>query len=76
MNRAKQGILVSWKPLRAFGSVAVSRHELYFLHTTNVVEGPEVPTIGSVVQFDVAPATNNGKNPQAVNAVIVEGGAK
>ncbi len=72
MSRTKQGVLKSWHPLKGFGMVVVTRHEAYFLHTTNVVEGPENPTLGSVVSFDPAPAINNGKLPQAVNAVIVE----
>jgi cold shock CspA family protein len=75
----KQGILTSWNSIRGFGTVVISRHEAYFLHTTNVVEGPDNPTRGSVVYFDVAPAINDGKLPQAVNAVIVEpvaGGAR
>jgi hypothetical protein len=71
-EKQKQGVLTSWKPLKGFGSVVVNRHEVYFLHTTNVVEGPENPVLGSVVHFDVAPAVNNGKFPQAVNAVIAE----
>ncbi len=72
MDRAKQGTLVSWNSIRGFGTVVISRHEAYFLHTSNVVEGPENPARGSVVYFDVAPAINSGKLPQAVNAVIVE----
>jgi hypothetical protein len=77
MSQQKQGILISWKPLKGFGSVAVSRHEVYFLHTTKVVKGPETPAVGSVVYFDVAPAREGGQHPQAVNAVIVdEGGAQ
>lgn len=79
MNRMKQGILTSWNSIRGFGTVVISRHEAYFLHTTNVVEGPDNPARGSVVYFDVGPAVNGGKLPQAVNAVIVEpvaGGAR
>jgi len=72
MSRTKQGVLKSWHPLKGFGTVVINRHEAYFLHTTNVVEGPENPALGSVVYFDPAPAINNGKLPQAVNAVIVE----
>ena len=68
----KQGILKSWNSLRGFGTVVISRHEAYFLHTTSVVEGPENPALGSTVYFDAAPALRNGKLPQAVNAVIVE----
>jgi len=79
MSRTKQGVLKSWHALKGFGTVVISRHEAYFLHTANVVEGPENPARGSTVYFDVAPAINNGKLPQAVNAVIVEpvaGGAR
>jgi len=68
----KQGVLKRWDPFMGFGTVVISRHEAYFLHTTNVIEGPENPAIGSIVYFDVAPAFRRGKLPQAVNAVIVE----
>jgi cold shock CspA family protein len=68
----KQGILKSWNSLRGFGTVVITRHEAYFLHTTSVIEGPENPALGSIVYFDAAPAFRNGKLPQAVNAVIVE----
>ncbi len=67
----KQGILKSWDSLRGFGTVVITRHEAYFLHTTSVLEGPENPALGSTVYFDAAPAFRNGKLPQAVNAVIV-----
>ena len=72
MSRTKQGVLKSWHPLKGFGTVVVTRHEAYFLHTSNVVEGPENPALGSTVYFDAAPAFRHGKLPQAVNAVIVE----
>jgi hypothetical protein len=71
MEREKQGILVSWNQIRGFGVVVVSRTENYFLHTRSIVEGPEVPARGSVVYFDVAPPFNNGKLPNAVNAIIL-----
>lgn len=67
----KQGILKSWDSLRGFGTVVITRHDAYFLHTTSVLEGPENPALGSTVYFDAAPAFRNGKLPQAVNAVIV-----
>jgi hypothetical protein len=68
----KQRILKSWHPLKGFGIVDISRTEAYFLHTSNVVKGPENPAPGSIVNFDVSPPMNGGKLPQAVNAVIVE----
>jgi hypothetical protein len=72
MSRTKQGVLKSWHALKGYGTVVISRHEAYFLHTTSVVEGPENPVLGSIVYFDAAPAFRNGKLLQAVNAVIVE----
>jgi hypothetical protein len=72
MSKTKQVALKSLHSLKGFGTIVISRHEAYFLHTTNVIEGPENPALGSVVYFDPAPAINNGKLPQAVNAVIVE----
>jgi len=66
----KQGVLKSWH-VNGYGIVAVSRNELYFLHTNNVSEGPEEPEIGSFVEFEVAPPRGNGRFEQAVNAVIL-----
>lgn len=71
-EKQKQGTLISWYPLKGFGIVKITRQEAYFLHTSNVVEGPENPALGSTVHFDVAPPTRNGKLPNAINAVIVE----
>jgi hypothetical protein len=68
--KEKLGILVSWRQVAGHGTVVVKRNELYFLHTSNIVEGPEVPVLGSLVHFDVRPAQNGGKFPQAVNATI------
>ncbi len=71
-SRQKQGILKVWKDLRGFGIVVISRHEAYFLHTSDVIEGPENPTLGSTVYFDTEPTPPGKKLPVAVNAVIVE----
>jgi hypothetical protein len=79
MTQQKQGILASWKPIRNFGLVVVTRSEVYFLHTSQIVKGPENPVRGSVVYFDIAPAREGGRYPQATNAIIVEpesGGAQ
>jgi cold shock CspA family protein len=72
----KTGILRSWHSERGFGILSAKRNEAYFLHTNNVLEGPEEPAIGSLVEFDVAPADNNGKFPQAIRAKITPPDAK
>jgi hypothetical protein len=71
----KQGVLKSWH-VNGYGIVAVSRKELYFLHTNNVIEGPDELEIGSVVEFDVAPPRGSGRFEQAVNARIVAAGVQ
>lgn len=65
----KQGVLKSWH-VNGYGMVAVSRGELYFLHTNNVSQGPDELEVGSMVEFDVAPPRGNGKFEQAVNAIV------
>lgn len=71
-TKQKRGRLVSWKPLRNFGLVAVGRSEAYFLHGSNIVKGPEELKLGMVVFFDVIPAKDGGKHQQAISAVIIE----
>jgi len=61
-----KGTLKSWHG--DWGLVRVNRREQYFLHTTNITEGPDEPLIGSSVLFEIAPPYKNGKLPQAVNA--------
>jgi hypothetical protein len=54
--------------------VAVTFSEVYFLHASNVTETPdgmEEPPIGSTIHFDVSPARDGGKYPQAINARII-----
>ena len=68
----KIGTLKTWS-IRGFGIVAVTFTEVYFLHATNIIEIPDgikEPPIGAVVHFDVQPAREGGKYPQAVNARI------
>jgi hypothetical protein len=68
----KVGTLRSWSN-RGFGIVAVTFAEVYFLHTSSIVEIPDGcinPPVGAIVHFDVAPAVNGGKYQQAVNARI------
>lgn len=72
-----QGLLAFWNKERAFGFVITDRRETFFLHITQIVDGPLIPTVGSVVEFDVQPALPGKKLPNAVNAKItVGGGAK
>lgn len=65
-----QGILTFWNKERAFGFVQTSQRESYFLHITRIIDGPIIPTVGSLVQFDVEPPLPGKKQPNAVNAKI------
>lgn len=68
-----QGIITYWNKDRAFGFIrttANGKHESYFLHIVEITEGPLVPSIGDSVEFDIAPAINNGKLPNATHAKI------
>ncbi len=74
------GRLRSWSN-RGWGIVAVTVNEIYFLHASAIVEFPAGmidPPLNSFVHFDVAPAVNGGKFPQAINARInpTVGGAR
>jgi hypothetical protein len=73
------GKIQSWST-RGYGIVAVTFKEVYFLHASSVTEipdGVDVPPVGAVVHFDVAPAHRGGRYPQAVNAriIVAAGGA-
>jgi len=73
---SKTGRLRSWNE-RGYGIVQTDvRTERYFLHANSIVVGPEVPAIGSVIHFNVAPPYKNGVLQQAVDAVIEEVKAK
>jgi cold shock CspA family protein len=70
-----QGLLTFWNKERAFGFVQTSQRETFFLHITQIVDGPLIPTVGSVVEFDVQPALPGKKLSNAVNAKITVGGS-
>jgi hypothetical protein len=66
----KKGVLQSWHD-NGYGMISAAG-QLYFLHQKAIKTGE--PTIGSLVEFEVAPARGNGKFQQAINALI--GGTK
>lgn len=63
----QKGVLQSWHK-NGYGMVSVDE-ELFFLHRNNIAYGE--PIVGSLVEFNVAPARGKGKFPQAVAAQIV-----
>lgn len=65
-----QGIVTFWSKERGFGVVQNAKRETFFLHLTNIVAGPLVPTVGSLAEFDVAAALEGKKCPNAVNAKL------
>lgn len=67
----QRGILVSWKPLKGFGRVAINQHS-FFIHAKQIVKAPEQIVPGMVVYFDIAPPAKLGQNPQAIQCVIEE----
>jgi hypothetical protein len=68
----KTGRLRSWNE-RGYGIIQTDvRAERYFLHTNSIVVGPEIPAVGSIIHFNVAPPYKNGVLQQAVDAVIDE----
>jgi len=69
----QKGILVSWKPLKGFGRVAINQHS-FFIHATQIVEAPETIVPGMVVYFDIAPPAKAGQNQQAVQCIIEDAG--
>jgi cold shock CspA family protein len=69
-----QGLLTFWSKERAFGFVLTEQRQTYFLHITKIVAGPLIPTVGSLVEFEVAPALPGKPLPNAVNAKITPTG--
>jgi hypothetical protein len=72
MNSQNHGILRSWYEDRGFGVVQVpnSRTQRYFLHASQIVEGPDCIKVGYEVSFDIAPPYKDGQLQQAVNAKV------
>lgn len=70
----KTGILRAWSP-RGFGFIEVPRDtfpiQQYFLHVTEIKDGPNPPAVGSIVRFEHAPPRKAGQGPTAKNAWIV-----
>jgi cold shock CspA family protein len=69
MNSQNHGILRSWYEDRGFGVVQVpnSRTQRYFLHASQIAEGPDHIQVGYEVYFDIAPPYKDGQLQQAVN---------
>jgi hypothetical protein len=64
-----RGVLCSWH-VNGYGMVAVGE-QLYFLHRKNITQGEWIrPSIGSVVEFEIAAPYGKGKFDQAINAVV------
>ena len=73
MDSQRFGTLRSWHEDRGFGVVqgSVSHLQRYFLHITQILEGPVPPKAGDMVYFDVTPSRKPGGLPQAINARVV-----
>lgn len=68
-----QGTITYWNQDRAYGFIRTRNHgkqQSFFLHITEIAEGPLVPSVGARAEFEVAPAAKNGKLPNAVNAKV------
>jgi cold shock CspA family protein len=66
------GIVRSWHEDRGFGVVQnpASHLQRYFLHVTQILEGPISPKVGDRVRFEVAPSRKPDGLPQAINARV------
>jgi cold shock CspA family protein len=64
------GLLSFWSKERGFGFVVTDKRESFCLHLTEIVEGPLIPAVGSLVEFDVKPPLPGKQHPNAVNAKI------
>ena len=73
-QKFKTGILRTWSP-RGFGFIEVPRNVFpitrYFLHVSQIKDGPCPPEIGSIVRFEPGPPRKEGQAPTANNAWIV-----
>lgn len=70
------GLLTFWNRDRAFGFIRTEQRETFVLHITAITEGPLIPTVGSVVEFEVQPPLPGKKLPNTANAKITVGGGK
>jgi hypothetical protein len=66
----QRGVLASWFE-RGYGFVIGEGRQQFFLHATEIIEGPAIPVRGSIVEFEIASPYKGGKLPQAVKAVIL-----
>lgn len=74
-----EGTITFWNKDRAYGFIRVitqGKHESYFLHITQIVEGTPVPSVGDTAEFEAVPSTKSGKLLNAVNVKITAGGAR
>lgn len=72
-----QGTITFWNKDKAYGfirTVTNGKHESYFLHINEIVEGALVPTVGDSAQFDAVPAQPGKKCGSAANAKITAAG--
>ena len=73
MDSQRFGKLRSWHEDRGFGVVqgSVSHLQRYFLHVTQILEGPVSPKVGDGVYFEIIPSRKPGGLPQAISARVV-----
>jgi cold shock CspA family protein len=69
-NTKQHGVLASWSE-RGYGFIVGDGRQSYFLHISEIIEGPPIPRIGSNVEFIPAPPHNGGRLPSAVNVRIL-----
>lgn len=69
------GLLTSWNSERGFGFVTLPIKTFpikkYFLHISEILEGENPPSVGSMVRFEVGPAGPGAKFFSARKALVV-----
>ena len=71
------GVITFWNKDKAYGfirTVVNGKHESYFLHISDIVEGSLFPSVGDSAEFDAVPAKPGKKCGSAANAKIAAAG--
>ena len=67
----REGYIYTWSPLQ-YGFIVIGQ-EIFFLHSSEIIQGVDRARIGAKVEFEIAPPLPGKQHPRAVNAIV--GGA-
>lgn len=71
----KTGILRNWNATRGFGFVECPRNvfpiQKYFLHVSEIKDGPCPPEVGSILRFLQGAPRKEGQYPTATDVTVI-----